>query len=115
MKVGIVNPISESCRFLATRLLDQGTEVAFLCLDDLDVNLAQHMILELAVLGKVNDILHSRQKSFSVVNADLSDCKKQTYFKITRFISIVSKPIKIFFVVVAFVLELSRIIRGWTN
>ena len=74
MKVGIVNPISESCRFLATRLLDQGTEVAFLCLDDLDVNLAQHMILELAVLGKVNDILHSRQKSFSVVNADLSDC-----------------------------------------
>ena len=108
MKVGIVNPISESCRFLATRLLDQGTEVAFLCLDDLDVNLAQHMILELAVLGKVNDILHSRQKSFSVVNADLSDCnvvgkltrpppKKQTYFKITRFISIVSKPIKIVF------------------
>ena len=74
MKVGVISPISESCRFLATKLLDQGSQVAFLCPDQFDVDLAQHMILELGVLGKVKDILYSRQLSFSVVQNDLSDC-----------------------------------------
>ena len=75
MKVGVVSPIGESCRFLATRLLDQGSEVAFLCPDKVDVDLAEHMILELGVLGKVKNILHNRQFSFSVVSNDLSDCE----------------------------------------
>ena len=74
MKVGIVNPISESCRVLANKLLDVGSEVAFLCLDQLDVDLAQHMIQELTVVGKVKDYLYGRKDSFSVVHDNLSDC-----------------------------------------
>ena len=74
MKVGIVAPINETCRSLATRLLETGMKVAFLCPSKMDEDLAETMALELAVLGIEQDNLHFRQKSFSVVKHDLTDC-----------------------------------------
>ena len=46
MKVAILFPNTETARFLAIRLLESGSEVAFFCPDTLDVDLALNMIYE---------------------------------------------------------------------
>ena len=74
MKVGIVQPRNETCRFLASRLLEQGHQVAFLCPNEFDVDIASNMIFELSFLGLEQDSLHHRKYSFTVVKQDLSDC-----------------------------------------
>ena len=43
---------NESCRVLAERLLSQGYEVAFSCLDCFELEVARQMINELEIAGK---------------------------------------------------------------
>ena len=75
MKVGFMHPNNETSRFLATKLLETGNEVAFLCSDKLDLDIAENIIFELNMIGVEQDKLRSRQKSFSVEKYDLSDCE----------------------------------------
>ena len=75
MKVGFIHPNNETSRFLATKLLETGNEVAFLCSDKLDLDIAENIIFELNMIGVEQDKLRSRQKSFSVEKYDLSDCE----------------------------------------
>ena len=76
MKVGILFPNTETSRFLAIKLLDSGYDVAFFCPEKLDLDLAQNIIYECNMVGQEQDSLRSsgNQKSFLVVNYDLSDC-----------------------------------------
>ena len=76
MKVGFIHPNNETSRFLATKLLEIGNDVAFLCCSDkLDLDIAKNIIFELNMIGVEQDKLRSRQKSFSVEKYDLTDCE----------------------------------------
>ena len=75
MKVGFITPNNETARFSGIQLLDKGFEVAFLCPNDMDHDIAKNMILELNNEGEAKDVLHKKQKSFSTVQYDLSDCE----------------------------------------
>ena len=68
-------PNTESCRFVSTRLLENGYEVVYFCPDRLDIDMAQNHIFELNIVGREQDFLRQREKSFSVEKTDLSDCE----------------------------------------
>ena len=69
MKVGIIYPNTETIR-----LLENGFDVAFLCPDNIDRDLAQNMIIECNMVGHEQDSLRKKEKSFSVERYDMSDC-----------------------------------------
>ena len=81
MKVRIIFPNTEAFRYLCIRLLENGYEVAFLCMDSIDQDLAQNMIIECNMVGYEQDSLRKKTKSFSVVRFDLSDCDALGSFK----------------------------------
>ena len=74
MKIGIIYPNTEASRYLCIRLLENGYDVAFLCPETIDRELAQNMIIECNMVGHEQDILRNKTKSFSVERFDLSDC-----------------------------------------
>ena len=74
MKVGIIFPNTEASRYLCIRLLESGYEVTFLCIDSIDQDLAQNMIIECNMVGHEQDLLRKKTNSFSVERFDLSDC-----------------------------------------
>ena len=76
MKVAMLFPKSESCRFISAKLLETAYAVTFYCPDKVDLDWASNMIFELNVLGKEQDELRSNdESSFNVAkDNNLEDC-----------------------------------------
>ena len=75
MRVGILFPNNETSRFLGIRLLESGIGVKFLCPQQLDEDVAKDIIADLEIVGKEQDTLQGREKSFEVTKHDLFDCR----------------------------------------
>ena len=86
MKVGIIYPNTETSRYLSIRLLENGFDVAFLCPDNIDRDLAQNMIIECNMVGHEQDSLRNKEKSFSVERYDMSDCDALGRITTSRFL-----------------------------
>ena len=75
MKVAILFPNNESCRYLCSKLLETGAKVMFYCPDNYDLDIAQNMITEMNILGEEQNVLRSKTDKFRVPSSpDLQDC-----------------------------------------
>ena len=71
----ILFPNNETSRFLGiVRLLESGIGVKFFCPQQLDEDVAKDIIADLEIVGKEQDTLQGREKSFEVTKHNLFDC-----------------------------------------
>ena len=84
MKALFLYPSSNSARFTAGYLLENGFDVVFYCPEALDVDQAEEMIAELTNIGWEQDEFRNSTNSFLVEKGpNLTDCEmisKYTYF-----------------------------------
>ena len=76
MKIGVLFAHTESARFLSARLLETFYDVCLFLPDKFDVDMAENIIAELKILGKEQDLLSKKEKSFTVMRfKDMADCQ----------------------------------------
>ena len=78
MKIAVLYPNSESCRYISAKLIETGYTVRFYCPDKVDLDMASNIIFEMNVLSKEQEQLRGSELDepfFEVLkDQNLEDC-----------------------------------------